>query len=471
MKEASIAKSSYYALASQAISIGVSFLTTILLPKALSINDFGFYQLFILYASYVGLAHLGFNDGVFLFLGGKRFDEVDKSEWGGKYMLGITFFALLSVVVAMSCFFALQQEYKWVGIFVAVFIFVDNIYTLLNFHMIATAHMVVYSKVVIMSKLVFLCSVMLLFVLPQLRNFYYVTSAYIVAQSIALIYILRYFRGYFCIKHFANANKRKLLIGVSACIIAGFPLTVSNLLSSFILGSGRIIIERIWSIETFSKISLAMTLNAFLLTFISQISYVLFPFLRRTSAQQQKELLNNFVRLIGSTVLVCTILYLPLYVLIVAYLPQYADSATYLFSLIPIAYFDTKTCLVFNTYFKSLMKQKMLFCINLLTFGFALILYTLNGWLRNLDGMVLSMVLALTFRCTIMQVFLFRYFKVEQNVSSLVIETALTFLLGLGFIFGGKIGFVAIYLLAIVPYIYVNKQKILDSIATIKATI
>jgi len=468
MTEASIAKSSYYALVSQAISIAVSFLTTLLLPKAISVTDFGYYQLFILYASYIGLAHLGFNDGVYLYLGGKKFEDIDKTTWGNQYLFVFTVLTIVSLCVMSLSVSLLEREYKWVGIFIAIYLLVDDIYMLLNFHLIATAHMTVYSKAVILSKLLFLFLIIALFFFPAIRNFYYVTLSYIGVQTIALAYVSRCFKGYFNIKGFMRSVNGKLTMGVIGCIAVGFPLMVSNLLSTFIIGSGRIFIERIWNIETFSKISFAMTLNAFLLMFISQISYVLFPFLKRTTIQRQKEMLNHFVRLIGSCVLVCTIAYLPLYALIVIYIPQYADSATYMFWLMPIAYFDTKTCLIFNTYFKSLMKQNMLLYINAFTVVCAMILYGVNGSLGFLSGMVLSMVVALMLRSLCMQVYLYQYFGERQNFNSLFFETFLMFLLGCGFQYYSIIGFISVYFSVVLPYVLIRRKKIRQSITVIK---
>ena len=60
-----------YAFAAQGLSFALSVLMSIIVPKVLSLNDFGYWQLFIFYTSYVGFFHFGFNDGVYLLNGGK----------------------------------------------------------------------------------------------------------------------------------------------------------------------------------------------------------------------------------------------------------------------------------------------------------------------------------------------------------------------------------------------------------------
>ena len=63
-------KTSYYAFAAQVVSIVSSIILSLLLPKFVSIELYGILQYFLLIASYVGILHFGFNDGVYLKLGG-----------------------------------------------------------------------------------------------------------------------------------------------------------------------------------------------------------------------------------------------------------------------------------------------------------------------------------------------------------------------------------------------------------------
>ena len=54
------------AFLAQALSIASSVATTLILPKFLGIESFGYWQLFLFYVSYIGFFHLGINDGVYL---------------------------------------------------------------------------------------------------------------------------------------------------------------------------------------------------------------------------------------------------------------------------------------------------------------------------------------------------------------------------------------------------------------------
>ncbi len=50
-------------------------LLVFLIPRLVSVEDYGYWRLFLLYASYVGLLHLGFVDGALLRWAGRPLDE------------------------------------------------------------------------------------------------------------------------------------------------------------------------------------------------------------------------------------------------------------------------------------------------------------------------------------------------------------------------------------------------------------
>lgn len=88
-----------YAFVAQGLSFFLSALMSIIVPKVLSVNEFGYWQLFIFYTSYVGFFHFGFNDGLYLLNGGKKYEELNYEEIGGAFW--ISFF----VQLILGCIF------------------------------------------------------------------------------------------------------------------------------------------------------------------------------------------------------------------------------------------------------------------------------------------------------------------------------------------------------------------------------
>ena len=74
-----------YAFLAQGISLCVSLLISLVVPKFLSIEDFAYWQLFIFYTNYVSISQLGIVDGLYLKLGGSNFEELDYVKIGSIY--------------------------------------------------------------------------------------------------------------------------------------------------------------------------------------------------------------------------------------------------------------------------------------------------------------------------------------------------------------------------------------------------
>lgn len=96
-----------YAFGAQFISLALSMILSLLVPKLLGVTSFGYWQLFIFYTSYIPFFHFGLNDGVYLLNGGKSYDELDKSSLKSQLLLGTLMELLISLFI---CFFVFYSE-------------------------------------------------------------------------------------------------------------------------------------------------------------------------------------------------------------------------------------------------------------------------------------------------------------------------------------------------------------------------
>ena len=62
------------------INMALGVITSFILPKYLSIESYGYYKVFTLYVSYLGVIHLGFIDGIYLKYGGWELSKVNLKE-------------------------------------------------------------------------------------------------------------------------------------------------------------------------------------------------------------------------------------------------------------------------------------------------------------------------------------------------------------------------------------------------------
>lgn len=460
MEKLSIFKDSFWTVISQAISMLAGVVMSLILPKFMTVEDFGFWQLFLLYASYVGLLHLGAGDGIYLNLGGKYFNTINKTELYPQIQLISflqVFFALLCAIFSFLWF---RDDYTRLFVFLSlsVYIVIENTYKILCFVLMATDKMVFNSKSVILDKIMMLISITVLLLFLKKANALYVVSAYVFSHFLVLLVVITKFKGILC---FTSVFSHKNLRSVVCLSSIGIVLTFSNIMSTFIVGSCRMLVERFWDIRIFAQLSLSITVTVFILTFVSQISYVLFPYLRRTTEENQSKILRDstFVLTIISPYLY--FLFFLLYYFLKMWLPQYDIAAHFVMLIAPICFYEMRISLLFNTYFKNLNKIKPLLYINVITVFGAVILYALSVYIHNIDMMAFSIVFSVLLKNVIMMKYLYKHYSLQFDVVYLfdllfMIIQPLVFLL-----FSIKVSFV-LYIIMICLfgiYLYIFKKN------------
>ena len=69
----SLITNSGYAIFSNLLSMLISALVVLVLPKVVGVASYGYWQLYLFYVSYVGFFHLGWIDGIYLKYGGQHY--------------------------------------------------------------------------------------------------------------------------------------------------------------------------------------------------------------------------------------------------------------------------------------------------------------------------------------------------------------------------------------------------------------
>lgn len=402
-----------YVTISQAFSLLASALLILILPKYISVEDYGYWQLFLLYSGYVGLFHFGYSDGLYIKIGGRNLDELDKESLSGQFYIFSIFQLLFSIII-----FFLASNYdgdankQFIFVAVAVYLLIENISKLLSFLLLATDNSIVYSNSVLIDKL--LTAIFIIFLAFGVSTTYlYVIIIYVIARSLSLLYLIWYLRFFFrrnTLDKEIFKNNFRNVIDLSKL---GIVLTISNILGTLIIAIGRLFVERFWNIDYFAKISLSISLSMFLIAFISQISLVLYPFLRNTDYKRQKDILYFSSISLGFAAMLFYGIYFLIYILIQYWLKSYTDSLSYLVYLFPIILFESKTQVIYTTYCKSLKKLRALFFINAIVLLFSMILYYIAIRLESIEIVLISMCLSLMFRCIILNLYLFRFFNLR----------------------------------------------------------
>ena len=141
-----------------------------IVPKLVGVEEYGYWQLYLFYVTYVGFLHFGWNDGIYLRYGGEEYVKLDKRLFFSQfYMLvitqiiiaGIIFFATQTFIADANRVFILQTT--------GICLLLTNVRHMLLFILQATNRIKEYAQVTMIGRVLYF-SIIILFLLMGIRN-------------------------------------------------------------------------------------------------------------------------------------------------------------------------------------------------------------------------------------------------------------------------------------------------------------
>lgn len=462
----SLAKNAAFAFLAQGVALGVSITTTLLVPKVLGVEQFGYWQLFIFYSSYIGFCHFGLNDGVYLVNGGKNRDSIPKASVASQFFIGLLFQTGLAILVLWSILASdLGTERDIVLISTAIYMLVKNSASYLGYVFQAVNETILFSVSCILERVAFLLPLLCLLLL-RIDDFEVYILIYLIAGVIQLAYCLWFGRFLF----FDGLETPAKALGESiSSIRIGIRLMLANIASQLILGIVRFIIDFRWGIETFGQLSLSLSMVNFFLAFMTQASMVLFPALRQSGHNEQK----SFYRAVRDGMALAFpafyLAYYPMKWFIETWLPQYSISVLFFSYLLPVCVFDSKMNISCTTMFKVRRRENALFYINVImtllsAFGSIAGAYIFN----SMDAIVIWAALVIVLRSYVSEIILNRELSLDFDVKIAVGELAVTLMFTLLSktlpTLPGVLLFLAIY----ATFLWLNRKTFVSVVTKIK---
>lgn len=147
-------------------------------------------------------------------------------------------------------------------------------------------------------------------------------------------------------------------------ILSGVNLLFAYISGLLIIGFIRMGIQNKWGIETFSNVSLTLSISNMLMIFINAISLPLFPMVKRIDRNKYARTYIDFRDLIMPVMTILLILYYPMIFILSKWLPDYSDALGYMGLVFPIVLYECKFNLLILTYLKAIRKEKYIFLVN-----------------------------------------------------------------------------------------------------------
>ena len=279
MKINLVIKNIAYSFGANLISLGISVFMVAFVPKFLSVDDYGLWQLFLFYFSYLGFLDFGWEDGIYLRYAGKRFEELDQKTFAGQFY-GVTVLQiLLAVAVTIGSQVFVDDSVKRIALDCAAWLapFV-NFTNLCNFVMQITNRIKDYAKFLLTERIVFFLGVVFFLLIlhrNEFRYMYYAKLFSMISLTLIGIYLCRNLLR----PHFYPIGK--IFREVKENLTVGSKLMLANIAGMLIIGIVRYGISMGWDVATFGRVSLTLGISNFLMVFITSVSVVFFPIIKR----------------------------------------------------------------------------------------------------------------------------------------------------------------------------------------------
>ena len=457
-----------YTFTSNLLTLVVSTLITLIVPRLIGVADYGYWQLYMFYSSYVGFFHFGWNDGVYLRYGGEKYEELNKKTFFSQFIQLFTLQLILALfVVIASIFYIDGGDRTFIFQMIALNLIILNVRYLFLFTLQATNRISEYANIMLLDRILFIAIVLLLLFAGS-RDYHLMVAADLVSKVISLLYAM-----YTC-KEFVFMRLSEFTFDFEETysnISVGIKLMFANLASKLNIGIVRFGIERQWDVETFGKVSLTLSISHFMMVFITGIGVVVYPILRRTAKEKLAPiyvLMRNFLMI---TTLSFLVFYYPARVVLTAWLPDYAESLMYMALLFPLVIYEGRITLLINTYLKTLRYEKVMLTINTVSVVItSLITIFTTVILHDLNLSVLTILVGQVLRALIAELFLAK--KLGINLTKdIVLETLLTAVFILSGWYVDSWYSAGIYGLSYLAYLFIKKNDVIKTYTEMKKMI
>lgn len=417
-----------YSFFSNILSLMLSAITVMIVPKVIGVADYGYYQLYIFYVGYTGFFHFGWCDGIYLKYGGIEYDKFNKPLMSSQFWYMTAFESVITLIISVAVLFAVPDLNKQFALFIAVLNIVFLIAKTFFVYILQISNRIKeYSVVLIAEKAVYFVLTIIMLVVG-LTSFKPLVIAEIMGKIGALILAMYYCRDMVFIK--PTGFKVSVAEAWDNTKI-GIKLMVANVASQLILGIVRLCIESRWEIEVYAKVGLAISISNMLLVVINAIGIVLFPILKRTDENKLQEIYSKLRDVMMLLLYALMFVYFPAQVILSRWLPAYSESFTYMSILFPMCIYESKMALLLNTYLKALRKEKELLKANAITVVLSVILSYVSIYIVGSVTLAMVVIVFLfAFRCIFSEIILRRSMPIKilwDNVAEILMSTVFIF--------------------------------------------
>jgi O-antigen/teichoic acid export membrane protein len=461
----SFIKNMSYTISSNFISLIISTLVVLIIPKLIGVEEYGYWQLYIFYSSYVGFLHFGWNDGIYLRYGGEEYKKLDKRLFYSQFVELVVSQVTIGILIWLtSAIFILDNNRSFILQMVAIAMILLNTRLMIFFILQATNRIKEFARLTMLDRIVYIILIIIL-LLFGIRDFKLMIFADLVGKLVSL-----FFATLSC-KDIVFRRINTFYLTISELIMnisVGIKLMFANIASMLIIGIVRFGIEQTWDVATFGKVSLTLSISNMMMIFINAVGIIMFPILRRTNWEKLANIYSTMRDFLMVILLGFLIIYYPLKTVMSAWIPQYAESLLYMSLVFPMFIYEGKMALLINTYLKTLRREKVMLRINLISMLLSLLMtYVTSRIFVNLDAAILSIIILLAMRSAFAEKYLAKELSIKVS-KDILLEVLLTIVFIVTGWFINSLMTMLIYGMTYIIYLLIKRKNIVNTIQNIK---
>ncbi len=416
------AKNVIFSIIAQIVSMAVSFILALIVPKFINEYQYSYWQMYVLYVGYVGVLHFGLLDGIVLRYSKYDYEELDKARLRSQFLILLIFTSAISAIGITVSLLALGAPHEIIFLLVCVGIVTKNIVTYSSYMFQITNRINKYVILIIAQRLVYGIIVVILLAL-RVNNFYWYCIADLCGDLTGIIIGAIFNRGLFFGSIIPLKETFKEL---KLNIFSGIILMMANWSAMLMIGSAKMIIQWHWDELMFGQVSFSFSVSNIFLVFVTAISVVLFPSLQRIDPEKLPSMYKNIRDILSPLLFFLMIFYFIGCWILNMWLPKYSDSLVYLGVLLPIIIFSSKVNLLTNNYLKVYRKEKLMLLANFVSIAIGITLFVLCAYVfNNLMALLACVVFVIMLNSVLSEIFVLKTIHIKI-IKEFIFEAVMT---------------------------------------------
>lgn len=347
-------------LIAQIIVLLSSVIKSLVVPKVLGVEDYGYWQIYVLYSGFVGVFALGYSDGVYLRFGGKDYSDLPFKQLRASSRIYTCVLGVISIAICVAAI-TFEEGLRSVALF---FVAADIVFVCFSGYLLyvlqITDRFKEYGLLVVSDKVAMAAIIVVLVVFGVTDPRQYMAWD-CVTKIIACILVVWRCREVV----FGSAERLSAGIRYYAGLCrSGLSLLLANFAGMFVVSAGRIVVELFGDIASYANYSLGITVTNLVLTLVNAVGLAIYPSLKRLPSGSLPSFFRRIDSAVGIVSALALVCYAPSCLFVASFFPQYAGMLEYLPLLFVAVVAEVRMQLLCNTFFKATGFARLLLAAN-----------------------------------------------------------------------------------------------------------